>query len=485
MTAITYVLSSLISGLFKLPYAKYIDIFGRHYGFAFSLVCVTVGFIMMAGCNDVKTFCAAQIFYNTGYSGIDFTLTIFVADTTQLKHRALMIAYTASPWIGVTWAYGPAAESILNTIGFRWGLGIWAIVYPVACTPLFLIFHYYNRKAIKTGIVTSQESGRTFTESLIYYAKEFDVVGLLLVILGLSLFLLSFSLYSYQVEQWKSPMIICFMVFGILFTIAFGLYEKLFAPVSFFPWALMKDRTVIFTFTMVLSLYSTWYIWDSYFYSFLIVVFDESVAHATYITTIYTIGSGVFCFVMGFLIKVNGRLKGMALYFGVPITMLGVGLMIKFRHPGTNIGFIVMCQIFIAFGGGCLVICEQMTVMAVSKQQNIPSILAMEYTIASIGSAIGSAIAGAMWTGIFPKKLAQYLPASAQADLLTIYGSIDEQTSYAVGTPTRDGINIAYGETQKIMLISATCLFLITGASVAMWREIDVRKIKQVRGRVI
>jgi hypothetical protein len=47
-----------------------------------------LGFVMMAGCNNVTTYCAAQVFYQLGYSAIDFTITIFVADTSSLRNRA-------------------------------------------------------------------------------------------------------------------------------------------------------------------------------------------------------------------------------------------------------------------------------------------------------------------------------------------------------------------------------------------------------------
>lgn len=233
---------------------------------------------------------------------------------------------------------------------------------------------------------------------------------------------------------------------------------------------------------MAASLYMAWYVWDNYFYSLLIVVFDCSVTNATYISNIYTMGATFWSIVMGIVVRYNGRLKWWALYFGVPITVLAVGLMIKFRQPDTNIGYIIMCQIFIAFGGGTLVICEQMTVMAVSKQENIPAVIAMESAIISIGSSIGSTIAGAMWTGIFPIKLMDLLPASSQDNFANIYGSLDVQTSYAKGTATRSAIDQAYGDTQRLMLITATSLYVITLVSVLFWKDVNVKEIKQIYG---
>lgn len=445
---------------------------------------MVIGFIMMAACNNVKTYCAAQVFYMTGYNCVDFSLTIFVADTSSLQNRALMIAFIASPWIATVWAYGPTAQSILGTIGFRWGFGIWAIVLPVVCSPLFGLFYYNQRKAEKQGLLSTEPSGRTFAQNVIYYGREFDVIGILLIAAGLALFLLAFNIYTYQPDEWRSSLIICFIIFGGLLIIFFAVYERYLAPVTFIPWALMKDRTVFFTFSMIASLYTAWYIWDSYFYSMLIVVFNQSVSHATYIQNIYTVGSTFWSLIMGVIIRYNGRLKWQALYFGVPITILGVGLMIKFRQPDAHIGYIVMCQIFVAIGGGTLVICEQMTVMAVTTQALIPAILSMEGMMTSIGNAIGSTIAGAIWTGVFPKKLAEYLPADAQKDLTSIYGSITVQSSYPVGSPARDGINHAYGDTQKLMLIAATCLYSVTLASVFFWRDINVKKIKQVNGLI-
>ena len=485
LTATTSIVASLVSGLIKLPYAKLMNIWGRPQAFGFMIIVMTTGLIMMAGCNNVKTYAAAQVFYSTGYSCIDFTTTIFIADTSSLKSRAFMIAFAGSPWIATVWAYGPAAQSALDGVGFRWGLGVWAIVYPVVTVPLFALFYYNQKKAEKQGLVPEKPTtNRNWKESIVYYFKEFDVIGLLLAATGLALFLLAFSLYSYQKDTWKSPLIICFFIFGGLLVIAFALWEKYLAPVTFIPWHLMTDRTVFFTYTMVASIYCAWYIWDTYFYSFLIVVFNQSVTHASYISNIYTVGACTCSLILGVIIRFNGRLKWLALYFGVPLTALGVGLMIHFRQPDQDIGYIVMCQIFVAFGGGVLVICEQMTVMAVSSHQNIPAVLAMESMIASVGGAIGYAIAAAMWTGIFPNKLMKYLPADAQADFASIYGDLTVQSSYPIGSPTRDGINHAYGETQKLMLIAATSLYTITLASVLMWRSINVKNIQQVKGLV-
>lgn len=481
LTGLTSVIASLISALIKFPYAKLMDIWGRPQAFGVSVGSLTLGLVMMAACKNVQTYCAAQVFYQIGFSCIDFSMTIFVADTTALRNRAFWIAYSASPYLITPWIYGYASDQILSPggIGYRWGFGVFAIIMPVVSASLWALWTHIERKAEKMSLVEKESVTRTPWQSVVHYLTEFDIIGLLIVSTGFSLFLLAFNLYSYQAEEWQSPMIICFIIFGFFLIISFTIWEKYFAPVKFMPWELIKNRTVFFTFAMVNSLYLAWYIWDSYFLSLLQVLFDQTVRDATYISNIYTIGSTFWCLVFGAILRYNGRIKLWAICFGVPLTILGVGLMIKFRQPSSHIGYIVMCQILVAFGGGTLVICEQMTVMAVSLQRNIPAVLAMEGVVSGIGSSIGGTVAVAMWTGIFPVKLKELLPVSAQSEFTAIYGSLEVQQSYDRGTSTRNAIDQAYGETQRLMLITATCLYLITWTSCFLWKNIDVRKMKQ------
>jgi MFS family permease len=481
LTALTGVISSLVAGIWKLPYAKIMNIWGRPLALCIGVASYIVGLIMMAGCKNVQTYCAAQTFYYLGYNSIDFSMTVFIADTSRLKNRALFLGYASSPWLITTWVYGFAVTRATapGGIGWRWTFGIFSIIAPFVAAPLIIMFFINQNKARKQGLLTPQPTRGNLAQTVTYYLKEFDVVGLLVLATGLALFLLSFNLYSYQKDQWKSPLILCFLIIGFILIVCFGVWEKYLAPVTFIPWPLLKNRTVIFTYTMAGSLYIGWYIWDAYFFSLLTVLFNQPIVYATYITNTYTMGSCFMSIIYGLALRYYGKLKMYSLFLGVPLTILGVGLMIEFRQPDVNIGYVVMCQVFIALGGGILVISEQTTLMAVSKQQDFPALLAVESMIISIGGAIGNTIAGAIWTGVFPVRLAANLPASELPNLKIIYGKIQEQSAYAWGSPARDAINMSYAQTQRYMLIAATCVYSITLFSVAMWKNVDVKKMKQ------
>lgn len=66
LTAATNIFASIIAGLSKLPLAKILDLWGRPQGMTIMLVFWAIGFCMMAACNNVETYAAAQVFSVVG-----------------------------------------------------------------------------------------------------------------------------------------------------------------------------------------------------------------------------------------------------------------------------------------------------------------------------------------------------------------------------------------------------------------------------------
>ncbi|OAQ98249.1 hypothetical protein LLEC1_00777 [Akanthomyces lecanii] len=481
LTATTGVFSSLIGALIKLPLAKILDIWGRPQGVALTTFFMIIGLVMMAACQNVETYAAAQVFYWIGFNGIAYSLQVFTADTSALKNRAFVFAFINTPFIISTPTAGYATQAFIKKgpEGWRWAYGAFSIIVPFVIAPILFLFMYNHRKAKRVGVLPPrQRSGRTFPQTLKYYAIQFDVVGILLAAAGMALFLLPFNIYSFQKQGWHSPMIICMLVFGIVFLCLFALYEKFLAPVKFIPFELLADRSIIGACLTVTLSFISFYIWSGFFTSFLQVVPGATIVQTTWVSRIYNIGSCFWGLVVGILIRWTGRYKWLALYLGAPLQILGVGLMIYFRQPGKSLGFIVMAQVFIAIAGGTLVICQQMAVMAAVSHKHIAVVLALLSMFSNIGGAIGNTVATAIWTGVFPKELAEALPGDAKKNATLIYQSLRTQLSYPKGTATRLAIEQAYGDAQRIMMIAATCLLVGTLFSVAMWRDIKVKNFE-------
>ncbi|KAF3264287.1 hypothetical protein TWF192_003975 [Orbilia oligospora] len=328
------VVASIVGGVLRLPIGKVIDIWGRAEGFVIFAIIFLIGLVMLAATDGVATYAAAYVFNQVGFTGISYIMAVFVADTTRLRNRGLMFAYTSSPYIMTTFLAPRLAQAWLDHSTWRW------------------------------------------------------------------------------------------------------------------------------------------------------VVFNLDVTQAGYVGNIYSIGSTFWAIVVGYLIRRTNRYKWIGVLF-VPVHILGAGLMIHFRQPWQSIGFVIMCQIFIAFAGGSLVICHEIAGLAVGTHADIAMILALLYLAAAIGGAMGSSVSGAIWQNTFPELLFKALPAELKGEVANIVYSLPTQLSYPPGSPGRDAIVYAYGVAQQRMCIAATAMASVTLVGVWMWRDIRLDNKKQVKGTVL
>ncbi|KAG6026921.1 hypothetical protein E4U41_001128 [Claviceps citrina] len=487
LTPTVNIVSNIIGGVFKLTLAKVLDVFGRPQGYLLSIILTTLGLVMMALCRNIETYAAAQVFYWVGFNSLGYCLSIFVADTSSLRNRGLMMAFTTSPYIITTWISGPLAQGLLQGPGFRWGFGFFALATPCITLPLYVLFMKNYLKAKKQGLMGPPRTKTNLTprQTLAHYAREFDMTGLLLVSVGLALFLLPFNIYTRQADGWRSPTIALLLVMGPLLLFAFAVWETFYAPVQFLPYALLTDRTVVGACGLAAVSFISFYIWNSYFRSFLQVVNGLSVSQASYVGSIYSMGSCFSAILVGLLIRKTGRYKRLSLYFGVPLIVLGVWLMMRLLQPDARVGYIVLCQILIACAGGTLVITQQTAAMAAASHQYLAVVLAVDSLFSAVGAAVGLTASATIWQAVFPQRLRAYLPESALANFTEIYGQLDVQLSYPVGSPARVAIQRAYADGQRAMLVAATAVLVLCFVAVGLWRDVNVKNVKQVRGTVI
>lgn len=484
LTPTVTIISSVIGGVTNLTIAKILDVFGRPQGYLLCVVLNVTGLIMMAACNTVETYAAAMVFYTVGNNGIQYFISVFVADTSKLQNRGLMQALVNSAVFITTWLAGPISQGFLNGPGWRWCYGMFTILVPVITLPLFgLLLRNYS-KAKKLGVIPQRKSSRTNVQSILYYCIQFDAIGLLLCSAGVALFLLPFNLYTIQAKGWGSPLVISMLVVGIVLLIAFVLWERFFAPHTFIPYSLLLDRMVFGSCLLTTALFCTYSLWASYLGSFLLVVKGQNVQNTSYITQTITIVGIVVAVFVGYFIHRTGHFKAISLYVAIPFLILGQGLLIYFRKPDGNIGYIVMCLIFIAIGQGIVEITDEIAMLAAASHEFVAVCLAVLGIFSSIGGAIGSTVAAAIWQDMLPKKLVAYLPADQLQNLTDIYGSIDTQLSYPLGSPTRLAIQHAYSDTQVVLVATSVGLWVIGIIGILLWRNIDTRNVQQVKGHV-
>ena len=474
-------MASILGGTSSLFIAKIIDVWGRVEGFLAMLLLIVLGLILKAVCQKVETYAAAHTIYWTGHLGLIYVISIVIADMTTLRNRMLMITLNNTPAIASTFA-GPAiAELFYIESSFRWAYGAFCIILVGVAIPTGVIMLLNQRRAARMGMLPERQSSRTWIKSIKHYVVEFDLVGILLVTAGFSLFLLPFSLASSSSEKWASASIISMIVIGLACLAAFICWEKWGARVAFLPFHYLKDRTIIGSSLLYGIMFISIFCWDTYYFSYLTITHDLSITHAGYVLNSFSLTSSFISPFVGLIIRRTGNFKYTA-YAGIPFVVLGTALLIPLRVPSTHVGLLVMCQMFMGIGTGIFATCGQLAVMTSVTHQEIAVVTALWGMFGSIGSSIGLTIAGGLWTNVLPAALERELPDGSKDLAATIYSSLVIQQEYPMGTEIRDAIIRAYADVQRKMVIAGCGFVPLLVVCVVVWKNLNVRKMEQGEG---
>jgi hypothetical protein len=142
-----------------------------------------------------------------------------------------------------------------------------------------------------------------------------------------------------------------------------------------------------------------------------------------------------------------------------------------------------MCQMFNGISSGIWALAAQLAVMASITHQEIAVGLAMWGLFGSIGASIGLAIAGGLWNNILPVQLLKFLPEESKDQMLTIFGDIEVQKSYPMGSPVRNAIIAAYADVQRKMVIAGAAFIPLCLICLVMWKNINVKELERTRGK--
>ncbi|KAI9713648.1 MAG: hypothetical protein M1812_006620 [Candelaria pacifica] len=469
--------------------AQIANVFGRLEAFSLSIFVYIIGYIQMAGSQNVQTYASAQIFYSAGSTGLQILQQIFIADTSDLLNRALWSSLPDLPFLVTVWVGPEIGQSIYDHTTWRWGYGLWAIVLPIAFLPLALSLFLNKRKAAKMGLLPASpfrgQSVSTIAKNL---SHDLDFFGLLLLSAAISLILIPLTLAAKAKGGWKNGSIIAMLVIGVICLLAFPFWEtnKKLAPRPIVTLHLLKNRTVLAGCGIAFFYFMAFYLSiQPYFYSYLQVVQNHSITAAGHITQIFSFTSTISSIIVSLIIRRTAHYK----YFvitGVCIYTLGLGLIIRYRVQGSSTTQIVFTQIIVGLGGGMLNVPTQLGVQASASHTEVAAATAIFLTVLEIGGAVGSAISGAIWTANIPKKLRLYLPVESRDKAEMIFASIVTAQSFEMGTLERRAINRAYQETMSVLLVCAVCVCLPLFPLALCMRNYKLDEISQnVKGKVI
>ena len=446
--------TKVISAVSKPFVAKFGDIVSRPSSYLLVLVFYVVGYIIAAGSHSMAGYIVGLVFGSIGSSGIDVINDIIVGDLTPLKWRGFAGAMLGMPFVINTWYAGLIVEG-LGEDKWRWGYGIFTIIAPVVLCPAVAVLYYVQRTTNKQAQVSiasgklERIEGRKINIDFRFIKDEFikiDPTGLVLLGVGFCLVLLPLSLYTGAENGWRNPSIIAMVIVGGILLSAFFLFEYYLAPHPLMPRKVF-NRT--FLFAVIIDTFSqmTSSIRSLYLSSFVWIVKDWGTKEWTYYNNTLTLTLCVFGVVAGIIQRLTHRYKYLQI-IGLCIKIVGEGILVKPHAVRYNTAALVFTQLLTGIGGAFSVVGCRVASQASVPHENMALAIAIVSLWSSIGFAIGSAIAGPLWSSKMPGNLRRYMPNSvSDSQVKKFYGNIKSIRKYPFDSEVRQSAIKAYSKT--------------------------------------
>ncbi|OBS28265.1 hypothetical protein FPOA_02206 [Fusarium poae] len=458
------VLRNVIAVAVQPSAAKIADVFGRFEVIAISTVLYTLGIAIESTAQSVEVFCTGSIIYQTGYTCIVLLLEVLIADFSSMRARVFFSYLPAIPFLINTWISGNITSAVLGSTSWRWGLGMWAIIYPIASLPLLSCLYFLERRTWKSEGKESEEIALLSLKTKKGRADLFhqlDIIGLVLLVTAFSLILAPLTVAGGTASHWRSWYIILPLVLGFSLMVCFITWEQRGAKHPLIPFHLLRDRGVWSALAVRSLLNLAWCTQGNYLYTILIVAFDFSIENATRILSFFSFFGVITGVVAGLVIFKIRRLK-FIIVGGTLLFMAAFGVLIM--YPGgastSSKDGIIAAQILLGVAGGFFAYPTQASIQASASREHVAILTGLYLSFYNIGSAFGTCLSGAIWTQTLYKSLKRNLAFQPDEGLAkAIYNNpFSIIPDYPVGTEIRDAIINSYSSVQKLLCIAGICV---------------------------
>ena len=447
-------ITGVVAAASQPVYARLSDVLGRLELFIVAVLFYVVGTIIECQLPTINAYVAGAVLFQIGYSGIIIMLLFILSDFSSLRWRLFFTLCPSFPFIINTWISGNVTAAVGTR--WKWGIGMWAFILPLSCIPLVCCMIHMRWLAGKTEEWRVFKQRKTKFQELgvagfsKYLFWRLDVIGLLLLTVSLGCLLVPLTLAGGIKETWKKAHIIVTIVIGGVLIPVFLLWEGYGARDPIIPLHLMKDRGIWSVVSISLFFDFVFAVESNFLYTVLMVAVNESQSSATRIASLSSFVSVVTGFIFGLFVVYFRRLKGFVV-FGCAMWMVAFGIMYHFRsqlhaHAGIIGGMCLM-----GFGTGFFSYPINVSAQSCVSHEHMAVISSALYTTYRIGYAVGSSVAGAIWSQMLYSRLVKYLGDSTLAT--SVY--TDPYTfiaQYVWGTPEREAAVKAYGEVQRVLM---------------------------------
>ncbi|KAG0229013.1 hypothetical protein BGW42_001834 [Actinomortierella wolfii] len=501
----------IVSATLVLFFAKISDVVGRAEALTTVMAVYILGYIIQGLAATFGQFVTGSVFSSIGTTGMTALTHILIADTTPLIDRGIMFGL---------WDIGAVfnifvAQMLLDPLTLYWG---WRWVYVIACivttigaiavlTPLWHIqrkqttdqtdddttsvvkqqqqqqqqqhHHQQQQQADKTEPRHPSPRRRRRRRSLAWFFREFDTFGVLTLMLGLLLTLFPLTLAHTFPDNYTNPFILLSFCTGVLILLGFGLYEARWAERPIIPRRLLwrpDNRSTCLAALLVQAIltFMANLNWE-YFTLYLVISRDLTFGQALFLERGYQLAYLILSPLTGLAMKRTGHCR-LFVWCGIVLVLTGTVLMIPARTPSSPRALVVLSQTVAGVGAGMAHLAASVAVTAVVAPQDVATAIGANQVLSAIAGAFGSAIAGAVWTQVLPRRLLARVGRPEQGDYDWHRVMNDPFYIQALPQPTKGRVIAAYSDSQMVLTVLSASLSVFAVLCAVCMQHVDLKR---------
>lgn len=442
--------NTVIFAAVKPPLAKISNVIGRGQTYLITISLYVISYIVMASASSLGAYATGSVLYTIGQSGTNILNDILISDITTARWRAFAIGVSFTPFLVTVWCAAFIVDSVVaeGGIGWRWGIGMFAILMPFCASFIITTLLYYQGRAKKMGLAPRAKI------TAYAFCSQIDLGGIFLFTAGLVLLLLPMALSGLTPSEWKTPWVIALIILGAALLVALPFYEHYVAAFPLIPPSYFKNITIVMCLLLVALDNVCFACTHAYLYAWGSISHGFSARNDTFYTYTNGVVQCLIGIITGLVVGKIRRYKWIAVA-GVCIRTIGYGIMLRLRGNNNSTGELFAVQVVQGIGSGIIGTTLLVPAQISVPHAQMPQVTALFVSCAFVGSSIGSCIAGGIYTNTLRPALWKHLGDGATAELVnSLFNSITG-TLPAWGSSERDAINAAYSDVIRYMTYAA------------------------------